>query len=85
MAYYLDAARRFLFLHASLRGESDARRGFRRESHASRTVRYPLRYGARRCRESVKKARENDLIFIGGSTFIVADALPLFMKEDEYK
>lgn len=51
----LDAARRFLFLHASLRGESDARRGFRRESHASRTVRYPLRYGARRCRESVKK------------------------------
>ena len=32
MAYYLDAARRFLFLHASLRGESDARRGFRREA-----------------------------------------------------
>ncbi len=34
---------------------------------------------------ALESARENDLIFIGGSTFIVADALPLFMKEDEYK
>ncbi|WP_165156319.1 folylpolyglutamate synthase/dihydrofolate synthase family protein [Parabacteroides sp. ZJ-118] len=31
------------------------------------------------------RAREEDLVFIGGSTFVVADALPLFMKEDEYK
>ena len=35
--------------------------------------------------KALRRARENDLIFIGGSTFIVADALPLFMKEDEYK
>lgn len=28
-------------------------------------------------------ANEEDTIFIGGSTFIVADALPLFMKEDK--
>jgi dihydrofolate synthase/folylpolyglutamate synthase len=27
-----------------------------------------------------KKATENDLIFIGGSSFVVADALPLFMN-----
>uniref|UniRef100_UPI0040287055 bifunctional folylpolyglutamate synthase/dihydrofolate synthase n=1 Tax=Parabacteroides distasonis TaxID=823 RepID=UPI0040287055 len=35
--------------------------------------------------EALRWAEEDDLIFIGGSTFIVADALPLFMKEDEYK
>ena len=27
---------------------------------------------------AVKNADENDLIFIGGSSFVVADALPLF-------
>ena len=69
----------------SLRGESDARKGFRHESHAEGTARSPLRNGERGGRESVKKCRQDDLIFIGGSTFIVADALPLFMKEDEYK
>ena len=35
--------------------------------------------------KALKSADKDDLIFIGGSTFIVADALPLFMKEDEYK
>ena len=35
--------------------------------------------------KALKSAGKDDLIFIGGSTFIVADALPLFMKEDEYK
>ena len=29
------------------------------------------------------RAHEEDTIFIGGSTFIVADALPLFKKEDK--
>ena len=37
--------------------------------------------------EAVKKAQEQagaeDLIFIGGSNFIVADALPLFFGEEE--
>ncbi len=33
--------------------------------------------------QALDKARENDLIFIGGSTFVVADALPLFLDEDE--
>lgn len=32
---------------------------------------------------ALKSAGEEDTIFIGGSTFIVADALPLFMKEDK--
>jgi len=27
---------------------------------------------------AIKNADENDLIFIGGSSFVVADALPLF-------
>lgn len=38
-------------------------------------------------KEAVKKAllmaSANDLIFIGGSTFIVAEALPLFTKDDK--
>lgn len=29
---------------------------------------------------ALERAHEEDTIFIGGSTFIVADALPLFMK-----
>ena len=37
--------------------------------------------------EAVKKAQEQagkkDMIFIGGSNFIVADALPLFIGEEE--
>lgn len=32
---------------------------------------------------ALANAAEEDTIFIGGSTFIVADALPLFMKEDK--
>lgn len=32
---------------------------------------------------ALANANENDTIFIGGSTFIVADALPLFMKENK--
>lgn len=32
---------------------------------------------------ALARAGEEDTIFIGGSTFIVADALPLFMKEDK--
>ena len=32
---------------------------------------------------ALARAGEEDAIFIGGSTFIVADALPLFMKEDK--
>ena len=35
--------------------------------------------------EKVKSAGKDDLIFIGGSTFIVADALLVRQKEDEYK
>lgn len=54
----LDATRCFLFLHASLRGESDARKGFRHESHAEGTARSPLRNGGRGGRESVKKCRQ---------------------------
>ncbi|EJW98180.1 folylpolyglutamate synthase, partial [gut metagenome] len=38
-------------------------------------------------KEAVRKALQiasgNDLIFIGGSTFIVADALPLFINDDK--
>ena len=34
---------------------------------------------------ATSQANENDLIFIGGSTFIVADAIPLFKKEEENK
>lgn len=40
-------------------------------------------------KEAVEKALEHadkeDFIFIGGSTFIVADALPLFLQEDKNK
>lgn len=32
---------------------------------------------------ALSRAGEDDTIFIGGSTFVVADALPLFMKEDK--
>lgn len=32
---------------------------------------------------ALANAQEDDAIFIGGSTFIVADALPLFLKEDK--
>lgn len=32
--------------------------------------------------KALARAGENDMIFIGGSTFIVADALPLFSKEN---
>lgn len=32
---------------------------------------------------ALERAHEEDTIFIGGSTFIVADALPLFKKEDK--
>lgn len=32
---------------------------------------------------ALERAHEEDTIFIGGSTFVVADALPLFMKEDK--
>lgn len=32
--------------------------------------------------KALRRAGENDMIFIGGSTFIVADALPLFNKEN---
>lgn len=32
-------------------------------------------------REALSAANKNDLIFIGGSTFIVAEALPLFLNE----
>lgn len=34
-------------------------------------------------RRALDCAHEEDTIFIGGSTFIVADALPLFMKQDK--
>lgn len=32
---------------------------------------------------ALEMLNEDDAIFIGGSTFVVADALPLFMKEDK--
>lgn len=32
--------------------------------------------------KALRRAGENDMIFIGGSTFVVADALPLFSKEN---
>lgn len=35
--------------------------------------------------KATSRAGEKDLIFIGGSTFIVADAIPLFKKEEENK
>ena len=39
-------------------------------------------------REAIKKAlslaHDNDLIFIGGSTFIVADALPMFIDNNSH-
>jgi dihydrofolate synthase/folylpolyglutamate synthase len=34
-------------------------------------------------KEALKSASENDFIFIGGSTFIVAEAIPLFPKTDK--
>ncbi len=33
--------------------------------------------------KALARAAQDDLIFIGGSTFIVADALPLFIKENK--
>ena len=33
--------------------------------------------------KALARAGQDDMIFIGGSTFIVADALPLFLKENE--
>lgn len=35
--------------------------------------------------QAMSQADANDLIFIGGSTFVVADAIPLFKKEEENK
>lgn len=72
----LDATRCFLFLHASLRGESDARKGFRHESHAEGTARVLCETVEEAVEKALKSADKDDLIFIGGSTFIVADALP---------
>lgn len=33
--------------------------------------------------KALARAGQDDMIFIGGSTFIVADALPLFLKENK--
>lgn len=36
-------------------------------------------------KKALSRAQEKDLIFIGGSTFVVADALPLFLDEYDSK
>jgi dihydrofolate synthase/folylpolyglutamate synthase len=64
--------------------KASVERALNEETLRTRAIRYGLR-GA--CHESVKdavnsakeNAGENDLIFIGGSSFVVADALPLFI------
>ena len=33
--------------------------------------------------KALARAGQDDIIFIGGSTFVVADALPLFLKRDK--
>lgn len=36
-------------------------------------------------KKALSRAQEKDFIFIGGSTFVVADALPLFLDEYDSK
>lgn len=57
----------------ALPGEELARQG---ASHHLRGLAYPNVISA--VKMAIKNAQENDLVFIGGSTFIVAEALELF-------
>ena len=68
-----------------LRGESDARKDFAMKAMRKGLPGVLCETVEEAVEKALKSADKDDLIFIGGSTFIVADALPLFMKEDEYK
>ena len=69
---------RYYFTRASVERALDERRlQEQAEAHGLKGSTYPT--VAEAIQAAKENAGENDLIFIGGSSFVVADALPLFL------
>lgn len=72
-----------LLLHASIRATGNACGRFCNKSNLPRFIGHNLQFRAGSRGKALARAGQDDIIFIGGSTFVVADALPLFLKRDK--